>query len=594
MDVAPPLADGRYRLLKVLGEGGMAIVYLGYDERLEVERAVKVLSPLLSSRADIRKRFETEARTMAQLQHPNIVSVQDVGTDGDRVYMVMELVATGSLIDKLDREGAMPPHAACDAIIAILSGLQIAHARGVVHRDIKPHNVLVTPDGQYKVADFGIAHVSGADRSATRTGMAMGTLSYMAPEQRSNAKQVDGRADLYAVSATFYALLTNTEPFELHAADHQEEIFKGIPSPLVDVMKRASRFRADDRFPDAAAMITAVREARAMISPTGAPLQRRVGTGNPTLALAQSESYIGSAPLGVTASGAADPRPAARDASHAGSGTFAAAALDPMDPLDDLQPEPSGAEPPSSPAAASGTPQRTEPHPATLPTPGTLAPKPLEHDKPSIHPDAEEPARSPGRGWVIALVGVLALAALGAVGAGMTDRSRATQTASTAAPPPGPAAPAAPATPVPAPSTTTLVAEPVPPPVAAVTPSIPTPSIPTSSVPTPSSKAPVVATKPAAAARPSAAPVAAEPPAAAPPASAAMQTLFINSQPYSNVTVDGKAVGSTGWNGTVKVGKHRVGLTTAAGQTKAIDLTVKETEPRRYCWDFTAEAECSR
>ena len=548
----------------------MATVYLGHDERLDVQRAIKVLSPLLAARPEIRARFETEARTMAKLQHPNIVSVQDVGTDGDRVYLVMELVETGSLIDLLDRRGAMAPKDACDAVIAILLGLQVAHARGVVHRDIKPHNVLVTPDGNYKVADFGIAHVTGGDRSATRTGMAMGTLSYMAPEQRTNAKQVDGRADLYAVSATFYALLTNKEPFELHAVDHQDEIFDGLPRVVVDIMKRASRFRAEDRYPDAATMIAALRDARAMLAPSE-PRQVGASGGHPTLALG-ADSYVGALIPDA-------PGPSPTQAPRGGETFEAEAELD-----DRIAARPVPALSPAARAPAPRTPRDPEP---------SFVSDPFE-SKAAVEPRSSVAGRRYVAVGVIGLVGVAVLAVISAVSivwwqstqgapVAAVESPVTAQSPVTAAPVPDPAAP----------DRLPVVAAPVSTPTASATPPV------TATPPDPAQGEPVAAQPAPPAEKPkppspkapaSAAPAASEPAAPA----VAMQMLSINSLPWSNVTVDGKGVGTTGWSGTVRAGTHRVVLKTSDGKTKSLDLNVKDTGPMRFCWDFGTESECSR
>lgn len=558
-------------------------MYLGFDERLEVERAIKVLSPKLAARADIRARFETEARTMAKLQHPNIVSVYDVGSDGDRVYLVMELVPTGSLIDLLDRQGAMLPREACDAVIAILLGLQAAHARGVVHRDIKPHNVLVTPDGGFKVADFGIARVSGADRSATRTGMAMGTLSYMAPEQRTNAKMVDGRADLYAVSATLFALLTNQEPFELHAVDHHDEIFAGLPRVLVDIMKRASKFRPDDRFPDAGAMIAALRDARVMLAPNE---PRPVGAsgGHPTLAVG-GDSYLEAvipdqatpppvAPIAVSARGLSpltlDPGSEVGTTGARRGETFADVDLD---------------VPAADAPRVADRPAAQSPAPASSPSAPAQSAATLVQDPFTGGPSRSPPWLRPAVG-VSVVLGIVAVAVFGwqAAQAPAGDPPAVidvppvvdSPTASAASAPPPPTPAVDPAPPV---VDATPVAQAAPPPVVTPAPAAAPAKAPTK-LPT---KAPAVTAD----AAPS------SPPAAAAPA-AAMQTLSVNSLPYSNVSLDGKAVGTTGWSGSVAVGAHRVLLTTADGRTKSLELNVKETEPKRYCWDFAAGAECSR
>jgi serine/threonine protein kinase len=272
LDAAEPLSEGRYRLLAVLGEGGMATVYRGYDTRLAVERAVKVLSPAMGRHPTIRQRFEAEARTMARLHHPNIVAVQDVGVDGERSFMVMEIMAGGSLMDRLDAHGVLDAVSACRATASVLSALAVAHAHGVVHRDIKPHNVLVGPDGVIKVSDFGIAHVADQGGPDTRTGTAMGTWAYMAPEQRSSAKHVDGRADLYALGATLYVLLTLEEPYDLYANELQDVLFARLHPAVREILQRACRFRPEDRYRDANEMLQAVNGALRALGATAAPL----------------------------------------------------------------------------------------------------------------------------------------------------------------------------------------------------------------------------------------------------------------------------------------------------------------------------------
>jgi serine/threonine protein kinase len=253
-----PLESGRYQLQEVIGTGGMATVFRAWDERLQVARAVKVLLPHLARNSTIRRRFETEARTMARLYHPNIVGVHDVGVDGERVYIIMELVAGGCLMDHVTAHGPMPLKMATGSLLALLHALKEAHAKGVIHRDIKPHNIMVDHQGVQKVGDFGIAHVMNEDLSMTKTGSIMGTWGYMAPEQRASARDVDARSDLYSAAATWYTLLTNLLPTDLFAVDLDETIFDGIPPEAHEVMKGATRLKAEDRFDDCDGMIEAV------------------------------------------------------------------------------------------------------------------------------------------------------------------------------------------------------------------------------------------------------------------------------------------------------------------------------------------------
>lgn len=237
----------------------MATVYRAWDTRLQVHRAVKLLSPNLTHSGNIVERFLNEARAMARLHHPNIVAVHDVVSDGERSFIVLELVPGGSLRDWLDRHGAMPPRLAARTCVAILDALQAAHEAGVVHRDIKPQNILVSEKNQPMVTDFGIARFMGEDRSLTRTGSIMGTWGFMAPEQKTSAKSVDGRADVYAVGATLFTLLTNELPSDLFAADMDDELLGSLEPQLRDVVRQATRYRPEDRYPSAASFADTLR-----------------------------------------------------------------------------------------------------------------------------------------------------------------------------------------------------------------------------------------------------------------------------------------------------------------------------------------------
>jgi len=241
------LAEGRYLLVEQLGEGGMATVYRAFDQRLQVWRAVKILLPDYAGKKKIRKRFEAEAQTMALLEHPNIVRVYDVGSEGNCAYIVMELLLGGCLVDWLEAHGPMPPRMAVQATIETCEGLAAAHAKGVIHRDIKPHNVMVTQSGLCRVTDFGIARVGDSETSMTKTGSVMGTWGYMAPEQRTNAKGVDVRADVYAVGATLYSLLADRMPMDLFAAERDSSILEGIHESLVPIIVKASEYNREDR-----------------------------------------------------------------------------------------------------------------------------------------------------------------------------------------------------------------------------------------------------------------------------------------------------------------------------------------------------------
>ena len=161
---APNLAEGRYVLVSRIGEGGLAAVYRAYDKKLRVWRAVKLLMPEFSRRKSMCERLESEALTMAQLEHPNLVRVYDVGYVGTIPYLVMELVTGGTLHHWVDKHGIMPPALAAESTLQVLRGLSAVHEMGVIHRDVKPRNVLIAPNAVCKLTDFGIAH-SGESKS---------------------------------------------------------------------------------------------------------------------------------------------------------------------------------------------------------------------------------------------------------------------------------------------------------------------------------------------------------------------------------------------------------------------------------------------
>jgi serine/threonine-protein kinase len=260
------LAEGRFRLLEVIGEGGMATVYRALDLRLQRPRAIKILSPELSTRPSLRRRFLAEAQTMATLEESRVVRVFDTGEEGDRVYIVMELVEGGSLLDRVRDFGPLPPRMAAEATIQICESLQVAHDAGIIHRDIKPHNILLTRTGEIRVTDFGIAQVQTEDGDGmTRTGAVMGTWGFMAPEQKTNAKQVDVRADVYSIGATLWSLLRAETPPELFMADAEAGMLDEIPEALGEVIRRATRYRRDERYLSARDMAASIRALLPML-----------------------------------------------------------------------------------------------------------------------------------------------------------------------------------------------------------------------------------------------------------------------------------------------------------------------------------------
>lgn len=202
---------GRYELGSMLGQGGMASVHRGLDRRLRRQVAIKVLaSPFDRDQAFV-ERFRREARAAAGLSHPNVVSVFDSGSDDGTHFIVTELVEGETLADRLTRDGPMPPDEAVDVAVDVCHALEAAHARGLIHRDVKPGNVMLLPDGRVKVVDFGIARAAGSG-TLTGTGVVLGSSAYVSPEQAAGGP-VDERADLYALGCVLYEMLTGEVPF---------------------------------------------------------------------------------------------------------------------------------------------------------------------------------------------------------------------------------------------------------------------------------------------------------------------------------------------------------------------------------------------
>ena len=250
------LENGRYELLDELGSGGMATVYRAQDHREGVIRAIKVLDERFSHKEEILKRFELEAMAMSKLDHKNIVRLYGCHLEGDERYIVMDFIDGDNLLGKMGK-GRIPDAEAVRLMIPVVDALQAAHDKGIVHRDIKPHNILLDKSDTVYVSDFGIARcIDEGEESVTRTGMVMGTWAFMAPEQRADAKGVDHLADIYSVGATLYAAVTGEVPKDLFAADLDPSIYRGISQPLESVIRRACAYWSSDRYPSAHAMMS--------------------------------------------------------------------------------------------------------------------------------------------------------------------------------------------------------------------------------------------------------------------------------------------------------------------------------------------------
>jgi serine/threonine protein kinase len=205
----------RYRVLEVLGAGGMGVVYKAAHRLMDRVVALKVIHRHLTDRPGPSERFRREVRAVARLSHPNIVTAYDADQAGDTHFLVMEYVAGTSLAKEVERRGPLPVRQACDLVRQAALGLQHAHERGMVHRDLKPQNLMLTPTGQVKILDFGLAHIVDEQGPGTPlpSGVVVGTPDYLAPEQARDSAHVDIRADLYSLGCTIYHLLVGHPPF---------------------------------------------------------------------------------------------------------------------------------------------------------------------------------------------------------------------------------------------------------------------------------------------------------------------------------------------------------------------------------------------
>ncbi len=232
--------SGRYKLEAKLGSGGMSTVYLARDATLDRAVAVKVMHREMSEQADQLERFRQEARAVAKLSHPNVVAVIDAGEDGGHPYIVFEYVEGETLKQRIARLGALDPQEALAYAIEIARGLTVAHARNMVHRDIKPQNVLIDAEGRAKLTDFGISRQLEQD-GMTATGRVLGTTDYVAPEQ-AMGRAVDPRSDIYSLGVVLYEMLIGQVPF--HADSQVGVAMKHVNEELPDVQQRRPEISA--------------------------------------------------------------------------------------------------------------------------------------------------------------------------------------------------------------------------------------------------------------------------------------------------------------------------------------------------------------
>ncbi len=299
------MLDGRYRVGDVLARGGMSTVHRGTDLRLDRPVAVKIMEPSLAQDPTFVRRFEREARAAARLSHPGIVAVHDQGRDDDgTIFLVLELVEGGTLRDVIREQVRLAPATALTVVEHVLAALRVAHRQGMVHRDVKPENVLVSRAGQLKVADFGLVAAAwdGAADGSLDTGGSMsddlilGTAAYLAPEQVEHGR-TDERSDVYAAGVVLFELLTGAPP---HGGDTALAVAyrhvnvdvpapstraPGIPRALDRLVVAATRRDPDERTASAAAFLDAARRVRQEeglpFAPVAPPRRPRAGAAAP-------------------------------------------------------------------------------------------------------------------------------------------------------------------------------------------------------------------------------------------------------------------------------------------------------------------------
>ena len=316
------MLDGRYRVLSHLADGGMATVYVALDQRLDREVALKVMRSDLARDETFVSRFRREARSAAQLSHPNVVAVYDQGEDDGHVFLAMELVRGLTLRQVMQAEGPLTPRAALDIIDPVLQALGAAHSAGLIHRDVKPENVILREDGTVKVADFGLARAIAAGTSTDQTGVLLGTVAYLSPEQVERGI-ADARSDVYAAGLLLFEMLAGSKAFigdsPIHVA--YQHVHSEVPMPssrvntvpavLDRLVARASARDPDNRPRDANELLAEVRRARQGLSPAELDLRPAGASGaaavSLTIALPRTEvvpALAGQARAGTRSFGA--------------------------------------------------------------------------------------------------------------------------------------------------------------------------------------------------------------------------------------------------------------------------------------------------
>ena len=297
MGIEGTVLAGRYAVDELLGRGGMAEVYGATDRVLDRPVAVKVLGSWLANDGSFVERFRREALAAARISHPGLVAVYDAGSEGDLHFIVMELVPGATLAEVVRHEGPFPADRATMVAARVGDALAVAHAAGIVHRDVKPANVMLTPDGRVKLMDLGIARGIDED-SITRASSILGTAGYISPEQ-ARGEPVDHRSDIYSLGCVLYEMLTGRQPFEADnpvavAYRHVHEtptpprsLVPSIPPALESVTLRAMEKDPEARFSTAADMTAALEgatgplpvvEVTQPLSTTGSPITSPTGS----------------------------------------------------------------------------------------------------------------------------------------------------------------------------------------------------------------------------------------------------------------------------------------------------------------------------
>jgi len=310
MTSAPHTGDQlaeRYDLEEVVGSGGMSTVFCAYDTQLERRVAIKILHERFAGDGEYVERFRREARSVAQLAHPNIVSVIDRGSDDGREFIVFEFVEGENLKEQIVRSGPLPLRRAIELAVAVADGLSFAHGRGLVHRDVKPQNVLLSENGAIKVTDFGIARSLDVEHGLTETGTVVGTSEYLAPEQASGGA-VSAATDVYSLGVVLWEMLTGHVPFGgdnfvavalrhmNEAAPDIRELRSDVPPRLAAAIDQALQKDPARRFPTMSAFAEELRACLAMLATEGAteviPMARRHATPKPARRSSRPLAYV--------------------------------------------------------------------------------------------------------------------------------------------------------------------------------------------------------------------------------------------------------------------------------------------------------------